>query len=70
MMISRMMAVTMITISVGYHPQIPDAVRDRLDQMVAAMQTSQSKAACEWLFRAAPEDLGAAAMRGAKRKKR
>ena len=44
-------------------PEIPKAVMDHWDRMVAAMQMPQQKAAEEALFRATPEELGKAAVR-------
>jgi predicted transcriptional regulator len=46
--------------------EVPKAVMDRLGQLVAAMQKPQHAAAVEALFRATPEELGEAAVRGAK----
>jgi len=50
----------------GAAPQIPKAVMDHWDQMVAAMQTPQHKAAVDALFRMTSKELGEAAVRGAK----
>jgi hypothetical protein len=44
-------------------PEIPKAVMDHWDRMVAAMQMPQQKAAEEALFRATPDELGKAAVR-------
>jgi hypothetical protein len=49
-------------------PEIPKAVMDHWDRMVAGMQMPQQKAAEEALFRATPEELGKAAMRAKKLK--
>lgn len=49
-------------------PEALKALTDHFDRLVAKMQTPEQKAAVDWLFRATPEELGAAAVRAAKRR--
>jgi hypothetical protein len=48
-------------------PKIPKSLQRTFDQRSEAMQTVQSKAAAKALFQATPEELGRAAVKGAKR---
>jgi antitoxin Phd len=43
-------------------------LRERFDRRFAAMQTPRAKAAARALFEATPQELGAAAVKGAKRR--
>jgi hypothetical protein len=47
--------------------KIPKSLQRTFDQRFEAMQTPQSKAAAKALFQATPEELGRAAVMGAKR---
>lgn len=48
-------------------PKIPKSLQRTSDQRFEAMQTPQPKASAKALFQSTPEELGRAAMKGAKR---
>lgn len=56
------------TLTAGAQPGWLEEMRGDYHRMLDAMQAPEQKAAAERLFQATPEELGAAAVRGARRK--